>query len=120
MAGAAPRGDGTLRPGLYELKSGVVSMRLAKGGELTVEGPAVFDVGRDAETAVHAGIALARTPQDERGVALRSRGLSLTRPARLVGIDARDEEATEAIVFNGDGGICLTESGRCRDLSQFE
>ena len=118
--GASPEQDGTLRPGLYELKSGVVSMRMTRGGELTVEGPARFEVGEDSSTNVYAGIALARVPEAETGITLRSRGLSISESARLIGIDARAEGATEAIVFNGDGGICLTESGKCRELSEFE
>lgn len=120
VEGASPRDDGTLHPGLYELKSGVVSMRLSGGGELTVEGPARFEVGADASTEVHAGIALARATKDDDGIALRSRGLHVSDSARLIGIDARAEGATEAIVFNGDGGICLDGSGKCRDLSEFE
>src|SRR5690606_17433893 len=67
-----------------------------------------------------AGVALARASEKESGIALRSRGLSISEPARLIGIDARAEGATEAVVLNGDGGICLTVSGKCRDLSQFE
>jgi hypothetical protein len=120
IEGASPRDDGTLQAGLYELKSGVVSMRLTGGGELTVEGPACFEVGEDASTEVHTGIALARATTGEEGISLRSRGLHVSEPARLIGIDARNEEATEAIVFNGDGGICLDGSGKCRDLSEFE
>lgn len=120
MKGASPRGDGTLRPGLYELKSGVVSMRMPGGSELTVEGPARFEVGEDSSAEVHAGIALARASKEADGISLRSRGLHISEPARLIGIDARAEGATEAIVFNGDGGICLDGSGKCRELSQFE
>ena len=120
MKGASPREDGTLRPGLYELKSGVVSMRLTGGGELTVEGPARFEVGEDASAEVHAGIALARAPRETDAIPLRSRGLQISDPAGLIGIDARAEGATEAIVFNGDGGICLDGSGKCRELSEFE
>lgn len=120
VEGASPRDDGTLHPGLYELKSGVVSMRLSGGGELTVEGPARFEVGADASTEVHAGIALARATKEDDGIALRSRGLHISDSARLIGIDARSEVATEAIVFNGDGGICLDGSGKCRELFEFE
>lgn len=126
-SGASPRQDGTLRPGIYELKSGVVSLKLNGGGELSVEGPARFEVGEDASAEVHAGIALARLPEGEsssetrrQGTKLKSRGLSVSEPARLIGIDARAEQATEAVVFNGDGGICLGASGKCRDLSEFE
>ncbi|MCB1203795.1 MAG: hypothetical protein KDN18_06025 [Verrucomicrobiae bacterium] len=126
-SGASPRQDGTLRPGIYELKSGVVSLKLNGGGELSVEGPARFEVGEDASAEVHAGIALARLPEGEnrsearrQATKLKSRGLSVSEPARLIGIDAREEQATEAVVFNGDGGICLGASGKCRDLSEFE
>ena len=85
-----------------------------------MEGPAIFEVGDDASTFVHEGIALARVSATDLGISLRSKGLSIAEPARLIGIDARSEGATEAIVFNGDGGICLTEGGKCRELSEFE
>lgn len=117
---AAPSADGSIQSGLYHLSSGVVSMRMSSGSELTVEGPAVFEVGDDASTFVHEGIALARVSSTDLGISLRSKGLSIAEPARLIGIDARSEGATEAIVFNGDGGICLTEGGKCRELSEFE
>jgi len=116
----APGDDGTIRSGLYHLSSGVVSMRMSSGSELTVEGPAIFEVGDDASTFVHEGIALARVASTDLGISLRSKGLSISEPARLIGIDARSEGTTEAIVFNGDGGICLTEGGKCRELSEFE
>jgi hypothetical protein len=116
----APSADGSIQSGLYHLSSGVVSMRMSSGSELTVEGPAVFEVGDDASTFVHEGIALARVSSTDLGISLRSKGLSIAEPARLIGIDARSEGATEAIVFNGDGGICLTEGGKCRELSEFE
>ena len=96
-SGASPRQDGTLRPGIYELKSGVVSLKLNGGGELSVEGPARFEVGEDASAEVHAGIALARLPEGEnrsearrQATKLKSRGLSVSEPARLIGIDARE------------------------------
>lgn len=115
-----PTKDGSLKSGLYHLSSGVVSMRMSSGSELSVEGPAIFEVGDDASTFVHEGIALARVSATDLGISLRSKGLSIAEPARLIGIDARSEGATEAIVFNGDGGICLTEGGKCRELSEFE
>lgn len=117
---SAPGEDGSIQSGLYHLSSGVVSMRMSSGSELTVEGPAIFEVGDDASTFVHEGIALARVSSTDLGISLRSKGLSIAEPARLIGIDARSEGATEAIVFNGDGGICLTEGGKCRELSEFE
>jgi hypothetical protein len=116
----APSADGSIQSGLYHLNSGVVSMRMSSGSELTVEGPAIFEVGDDASTFVHEGIALARVSSTDLGISLRSKGLSIAEPARLIGIDARSEGATEAIVFDGDGGICLTEGGKCRELSEFE
>lgn len=116
----APDEDGTIKSGVYHLSSGVVSMRMYSGGELTVEGPAVFEVGDDASTFVHEGIALARVSSTDLGISLKSKGLSISESARLIGIDARSEGTTEAIVFDGDGGVCLTEGGQCRELSEFE
>ena len=95
-------------------------MRMASGSELTVEGPAIFEVGDDASTFVHEGIALARVSPTDLGISLRSEGLSVSESARLIGIDARTDGTTEAIVFNGEGGICLTGGGKCRELSEFE
>ncbi|MEM1441939.1 MAG: hypothetical protein AAGF67_06325, partial [Verrucomicrobiota bacterium] len=40
-------------------------------------------------------------------------------PVPLIGIDARSEYSTEAIVFEGDGGICF-EDGTCRSLFELE
>ncbi len=118
--GASPNGDGTLRPGLYELRSGVVALRMNGGSELTVQAPARFEVGEDASTEVIAGLALARNHGDESGGELRSRGLTFSDSAGFIGIDARSEAVTEAVVFEGDGGVCLTDSGKCRELNQFE
>ena len=118
--GASPGEDGSIRSGLYHLQSGVVSMRMASGSELTVEGPAIFEVGDDASTFVHEGIALARVSPTDLGISLRSEGLSVSESARLIGIDARTDGTTEAIVFNGEVGICLTGGGKCRELSEFE
>lgn len=116
----APGEDGTIKSGLYHLTSGVVSMRMSSGSELTVEGPAVFEVGDDASTFVYEGIALARASSTDLGISLKSKGLSISEPAHLMGIDVRSEGTTEAIVFKGDGGICLTDGGKCRELSEFE
>lgn len=117
----APNAEGKLTPGTYELKTGVVSMQLSRGGDLTVQGPAKFQIGFNATAEVLTGIALARAPESDSGVQIRSRGLSITEPAaHLIGIDARAEESTEAIVLGGGAGICLADSGKCRDLSEFE
>lgn len=118
--GASPSGDGTLSPGLYELRSGVVALRMAGGNELTVQAPARFEVGEDASTEVITGLALARKRSVSPNGALRSRGLTFSDASGFIGIDARDEGATEAVVIQGDGGVCLVDSGKCRELSQFE
>jgi len=112
--------DGALKSGRYQLDSGVVSLKFASGNEMTVEGPAVFDVNDDATTFVHHGVALARRQNADMGISLRSKGLSVSDSAQLVGIDARSETSTDAIMFEGDGGICLTERGICRELYEME
>ena len=66
--GSAPGSDGAISSGLYQLDRGVVSLRMSSGSELTVEGPALFEVGYDSSTFVHAGIALARVPENDLGI----------------------------------------------------
>ncbi|MEX2579914.1 MAG: hypothetical protein WD342_12725 [Verrucomicrobiales bacterium] len=117
---SGPAGGGSLKSGRYQLDSGVVSLKFPSGREMTVEGPAVFDVNDDASTFVHHGLALTRMSGPDTGISLRSRGLTVSDTAQLVGIDARSENSTDAIVFGGDGGVCLTERGICRELYQLE
>ena len=118
--GLTPRQGGELPSGRYRLDSGVVALEFESGSEMTVEGPAVFEVREDATAYVHEGVALAKAPSRDTGISLRSQGLSVAEPAPLLGIDARSEDSTEAVVFDGDGGICLSEGGGCRDLFAFE
>lgn len=117
--GVKPDANGQVKSGQYELESGVVSLRFANGGEMTVEGPAVFDVTEDESAYVYHGVALAKAGPSDTGIALRSKGLSVAEPASLIGIDARSEDSTEAIVFAGDGGVCLSDGG-CRSLYEQE
>lgn len=114
-----PGAKGEVKPGFYELESGVVALSFAAGGEMTVEGPARFEVKDDATAHVFYGIAMARNHPSQAGLTLKSKGLSVTEPVPLIGIDARSEFSTEAIVFEGDGGICL-EDGGCRSLFEME
>jgi len=114
-----PDEAGRLGRGRYHLESGVVALRFPSGAEMTVEGPAVFDVtGPDAAYVYH-GLALARAPSTESGIAIRSRGMDLEQPVPLIGIDARSEYSTGVVVFDGDGGICLPNGG-CRIVNPRE
>lgn len=117
---SAPVQDGSLKSGRYQLDSGVVSLKFSSGSEMTVQGPAMFDVNADSSTFVHHGVALARQKNADMGISLHSKGLSVTDSAQLVGIDARAEKSTNAILFEGDGGVCLTERGICRELYEKE
>lgn len=116
---SSPVRDGELKSGRYELESGVVSLKFSSGKEMTVQGPALFDVEDDASTFVHHGVALARKTT-AMGIALHSKGLRITDSAQLVGIDARSERSTDAVLFAGDGGVCLTDLGVCRELYERE
>ncbi len=115
----APGADGAVKIGRYELERGIVALKFAHGGEMTVEGPALFEVKDDATAYVHHGIAMARNEVSKPGITLKSNGLSVSEPVPLIGIDARSEFSTEAIVFEGDGGVCLNGGG-CRSLFEFE
>lgn len=115
-----PNEDGEVRPGQYELESGVVSLRFASGGELTVEGPAVFDLAADESTYVYHGVAMVKSASPESSIAVRSKGIRVSEPVPLIGIDARGEHSTEAIAFSGDAGICLPNGSACRSLFERE
>lgn len=112
--------EGGLKPGRYQLDSGVVALKFRGGDEMTVEGPAVFDVNEDESAFVHAGVALARLSPDRKGISLQSNGLDIQEPASLMGINARSESSTEAVIFKGDGGVCMTDGGVCRELYEQE
>lgn len=114
-----PGADGKVNAGPYELKRGIVALKFPGGGEMTVEGPARFEVRDDDTAYVHHGIAMARNESAGTGITLKANGLNVSEPVPLIGIDARSEFSTEAIVFEGDGGVCL-ENGSCRSLFEFE
>ncbi|MEM9016684.1 MAG: hypothetical protein AAGC68_06695, partial [Verrucomicrobiota bacterium] len=115
----SPDSSGRILPGQYRLESGVVALEFESGSELTVEGPAIFEVAEDESTRVIHGVALARAPSSEAGLRIDSRGLSLADPIPLIGIDARSEYSTKAVVFEGTGGVCL-EEGDCRPVYENE
>ncbi|MEM6917213.1 MAG: hypothetical protein AAF491_11665, partial [Verrucomicrobiota bacterium] len=114
-----PGPEGQVETGRYELERGIVALRFAEGGEMSIEGPALFEVKDDETAHVHYGIAMARNEEPDSGIRLKSNGLIISEPVPLIGIDARSEYSTEAIVFAGDGGIC-SEDGNCRSLFEFE
>jgi len=115
-----PTASGGIVPGRYQLEQGVVSLKFDSGNELTVEGPALFDVAADATTFMHRGVALARSRDTRQASSVNSNGLNISSAVPLLGIDARAEFSTEAVVFEGGGGVCLTEGGACREMFQYE
>ncbi len=114
-----PGAKGQVTTGRYELERGIVALEFPGGGEMTVEGPALFEVKDDETAHVYHGVAMARNEPSEGGIKLKANGLVVSEPVPLIGIDARSEYSTEAIVFEGDGGICF-EDGSCRSLFEFE
>jgi len=114
-----------LTPGDYELESGAISLRFANGNEVTVQGPASFEVLEESVAFLHSGIALARAGGGgQRGIPLRSRGVELTGGVGLMGIDARAGDTTEAVVFSGDakniGRVRVAMPGAEHDPSDGE
>lgn len=115
-----PGDEGEILPGRYELKSGVVSLQFVSGGEMTVEGPAVFTVAEDESAFMYRGLAMAKAGDSKNGISLQSKGLRVSESVPLMGIDARGEHSTAAIAFSGDGGVCLPDGGKCRSLFEME
>ena len=115
-----PMQNGDVKVGSYELASGVVSLRFSNGQEMTVEGPAQFDVTSASSAFVHSGIALAKSPGNDLGFTLKSNGVSFSRSTKLIGIDARAENSTNVLVFGGDVGVCLENGRKCREIYEAE
>ncbi len=114
-----PGPDGSVTAGVYQLSGGVVSLKFDSGSELTIEGPAQFEVKDDEETFVYHGVAIAKAASKDQPLRLRSKGITVSESVPLIGIDARSDSFTEAIVFSGDGGVCL-DKGDCRSLFEKE
>lgn len=119
--GGAPADESSpLAAGSYELESGLVSLRFRNGNEITVQAPAKFELSDESEASILSGLALARSDSPDLGFALQSKGMVFSHGGNLVGIDAREEDSTQAVVFSGDAGVCLGADGKCRDLFALE
>lgn len=125
--GSGPTRHGRLRMGTHHLRSGAVSIRMASGETLAIEGPAVFQVDQNGSAVLHEGLALATReapaevrPGEQFGVGLSARNIRFSEGAITVGLDAREPESTEAIVFSGQAGVCINDGNQCRDVYEFE
>lgn len=111
-------------PGRYQLETGVVKLRFRNGAEMTVEGPAEFEIRGEHEAFVHRGLAVIDQAETIAGggspFVLESNGLKLAEKTQTVGVDARSERATEAVVFNGGAEVCVPKQSDCRNLYAYE
>ncbi len=115
-----PNSKGGVKAGKYQLESGVIALKFPTGGEMTVEGPAIFSVDEDSSAYVYHGVALAKANSPQEAISLRSRALNVSNPGLLIGLDARSEHSTDAIIFEGDGGVCLSDGGSCRSMFELD
>lgn len=119
--GKSPKADGAFAKGLYRLESGVVYLRFQGGAEMSMEGPAVFEIKGKGEVELRSGLVLARGRVDsKKGFKLVARGLDLLTSGSTVGLDLRDEEAPELFVLSGGAEVKLAEGGGNRRLHDFE
>ena len=58
--GKTPATDGALGKGQYRLNSGVVHLKFVDGAEMSVEGPAEFEIMGKREVEVYSGVVVAR------------------------------------------------------------
>ena len=101
--------DGKVGIGRYELAEGVVRVKFSSGAEMTVEGPAEFEVRSGHEAYVHSGLAMARAekPGD---LQVQSKGFELVDADRTFAVDARFNSFTEAVFFDGAGELKMAGS----------
>jgi len=119
--GKTPTNDGELGKGLYRLQSGVVHLQFTDGAEMSVEGPAEFEIKGKREVFVHSGLVVAREAADSnKDFIFAARGLDLKSAGSTVGLDARDGESPELIVLNGGAEVQFSEGEGKRRLYDFE
>ncbi len=107
-------------PGRYSLESGVVTVAFASGAEMTIEGPADFEVWDERQAFVHTGVAVLAKNAAIDTFRLRTPALDLGDSGEMIGLIADGSSTTEAVVFNGDAKVCLSEQGQCRSLFPLE
>ncbi len=119
--GETPGSDGGFGKGLYRLQSGVVYLRFPDGAEMSVEGPAEFEIKGKREVEVHSGLVVARDGlHDKQDFVFQARGLDLAGDGSTMGVDVRDGEAPELSVLSGGADIRLASGGERRRLRNFE
>ncbi len=107
-------------PGRYQLESGVVTLTFASGAEMTIEGPADFEVWNEREAFVHTGVTVLAKNSAVDTFRLRSPALDFGETGDTIGLIADGSSSAEAVVFDGGAEICLTDSGQCRNLFPLE
>lgn len=107
-------------PGRYQLESGVVTLTFASGAEMTIEGPADFEVWNEREAFVHTGVTVLAKNSAVDTFRLRSPTLDFGETGDTIGLIADGSSSAEAVVFDGGAEICLTDSGQCRSLFPLE
>lgn len=118
----APVEDRYFAPGRYALESGVITVTFGSGAEMTVEGPAEFEVRGEREAFVHSGVAvLAKNDAVANGgFTLGTDALDLGESGETIGLVANGAASAEAVVFDGESEICLPRLGFCRELFALE
>lgn len=120
-AGGSPLESQYFVPGRYALESGVVTVAFASGAEMTIEGPADFEVWDERQAFVHAGIAVLAKNAAIDTFRLRTPALDLGDSGEMIGLIADGSSSTEAVVFDGGAQVCLSEQqGQCRNLFPLE
>ena len=111
-----------LVPGRYTLESGVVSLVFLSGAEMTVEGPADFEIIGEQEAFVHSGLAILakNSAEPTNRFRLQTDALDLGDQGETIGLIADGSNAAEAVIFDGDGRVCLPENAACREMFALE
>lgn len=121
-AEGGPVDDRYFAPGRYALAAGIVTVGFVSGAEMTVEGPAEFEVRSDREAFVHSGVALLAKNEaaESGGFTLRTGAMDLGESGETIGLVADGSSSSEAVVFDGGAEVCLPQLGFCRDLFALE
>lgn len=109
-----------LGPGRLAFSSGVVGLRFKDGVEVTIEGPAEFELIHANRTRLHSGLLSAVVPPGAEGFKVETSGATVTDLGTAFGIKIDELGDAEVSVFDGEVDVALNDSSKQRLLKEGE
>lgn len=101
--------------GVLRLEMGIIHLEFDSGVEVTLQGPAEFEVKSVEETRLHAGVLTCTVPPGAEGFRVDTRTAQVVDLGTAFGIEQREDGQSEVSVFDGEVEI-VTDKDRDKHL----